>query len=112
LRGDQDLVVLDEPSSGLDAEAEYQIHQSLQAGRSGVTVLISHRLNTIRTAGQILVMQDGAIIERGSHDELIGLGHTYARMFRYQAAGYSSVPVASNSRVAEAEPAVAGSHRG
>ncbi len=108
LRGDRDLVILDEPSSGLDAEAEHQIHQGLQADRNGITMLISHRLNTIRAASQILVIGDGTIIERGDHEDLIGLGGTYARMFEYQAAGYTSVPVAANRR-SRAEPTAAAS---
>src|ERR1022692_4415575 len=61
LRADRDLLILDEPSSGLDPEAEHQIHASLQTDRrSHATVLISHRLNSVRDADHIVVLADGA----------------------------------------------------
>ena len=66
LRGGRDLVILDEPSSGLDAEAEYEIHSSLRAHRDGrTTMLISHRLNTVRDADNIVVLADGLVAEAG-----------------------------------------------
>ena len=68
--------ILDEPSSGLDAEAEHQMHGSLRADRRGrTTVLISHRLNTVRDADQIVVLADGVIAEQGSHDALMAARH-------------------------------------
>jgi ATP-binding cassette subfamily B protein len=89
MRGDADLLVLDEPSSGLDAEAEHQIHQRLQEHRRGRTsFLVSHRLNTVREADQILVLDHGRITEQGTHDQLMGSGGSYARLFALQAAGY------------------------
>jgi ATP-binding cassette subfamily B protein len=91
LRGDRDLVILDEPSSGLDAEAEYEIHHDLRRVREGrTTVLISHRLNTVRDADTIVVLADGTVIEQGSHRELVDRAGTYARLFRLQAAGYQT----------------------
>jgi ATP-binding cassette, subfamily B, bacterial len=93
LRGGRDLMILDEPSSGLDPEAERMIHTTLAATRTGrASVLISHRLNAIRDAGHILVLSDGVIREQGDHDTLMARHGLYARLFTMQAQGYSAVP--------------------
>jgi ATP-binding cassette, subfamily B, bacterial len=98
LRGGRDLLILDEPSSGLDAEAEHQIHASLAGERDGrSTVLISHRLNTIRDAEHIVVLSDGVISEQGNHDVLIARSGIYARLFALQARGYSAEPAITGS---------------
>lgn len=90
-RGERDLMILDEPSSGLDAEAEHEIHASLAAGRrSCATVLISHRLNTIRDADHIVVLSDGVVSEQGDHSGLIARSGIYARLFSLQARGYAA----------------------
>ncbi|MFC5831454.1 ABC transporter ATP-binding protein [Nonomuraea insulae] len=90
LRRDRDLVILDEPSAGLDAEAEHEVHTRLRELRAGRTsLLISHRLGTIRDADHIVVLADGVIVEQGTHHELIAMGDAYARMFTLQAAGYA-----------------------
>ncbi|SDS88170.1 ABC transporter ATP-binding protein [Actinoplanes derwentensis] len=84
-----DLLILDEPSAGLDAEAEHQVHERLRDHRRGRTsLLISHRMSTIRQADTIVVLGAGAVVERGGHDELITAGGEYARLFALQAAGY------------------------
>ncbi|MFG3552162.1 ABC transporter ATP-binding protein [Streptomyces sp. NPDC047725] len=89
LRDRCDLMVLDEPSAGLDAQAEHEIHTSLREHRAARTsVLISHRLGAVREADVIAVLKDGKITERGEHEELIAMQGEYARMFRLQAAGY------------------------
>jgi ATP-binding cassette, subfamily B, bacterial len=89
MRSDVDLMILDEPSSGLDAEAEYKIHQALRSCRVGKSsLLISHRLNALRDADRILVLADGAVSESGSHDELIAAGGQYASLFAIQSEGY------------------------
>ncbi|SCG59617.1 ATP-binding cassette, subfamily B [Micromonospora echinaurantiaca] len=89
LRADRDLLVLDEPSSGLDAEAEHDLHARLRRLRAGRTsLLISHRLNAVRDADSIVVLADGRIAEHGGHDELLAAGGGYARLFTLQARGY------------------------
>jgi ATP-binding cassette subfamily B protein len=95
VRGRRELLILDEPSSGLDAEAEHRIHQRLATMREGgAAVLISHRLNAVRMADQIVVLSGGAIVESGTHDELVAADGAYARLFRLQSAGYVTVRAA------------------
>ncbi|MEV0157539.1 ABC transporter ATP-binding protein [Micromonospora sp. NPDC050686] len=89
LRGQRDLLVLDEPSAGLDARAEHDIHRRLRSlGGSGAAVLISHRLNALRLADRIVVLEGGRIVEDGDHDSLLAADGAYAQLFRLQAAGY------------------------
>lgn len=77
LRDRRDLMILDEPSSGLDAEAETEIHSSLKRHRSGRTsLLISHRLGAVREADAIAVLREGRIAELGSHDALMAAGES------------------------------------
>ncbi|MGS2644340.1 ATP-binding cassette domain-containing protein [Streptosporangium sp. LJ11] len=92
LRTGHDLMILDEPSSGLDAEAEYEIHRRLRQRRTGRTnVLISHRLNTVRDADLLVVLDEGTVVEHGTHEELVARGGTYADLFSMQAEGYLEV---------------------
>ncbi|MGB2570723.1 ABC transporter ATP-binding protein [Micromonospora citrea] len=89
LRAEVDLLVLDEPSSGLDAEAEHDLHTRLRELRRGRTgLLISHRLNAVREADLIVVLADGRVTERGDHHELLAACGDYARLFTLQAHGY------------------------
>ncbi|MEV0196003.1 BTAD domain-containing putative transcriptional regulator [Nonomuraea sp. NPDC050691] len=89
LRRDRDLMILDEPSSGLDPEAEHEVHRRLAELRSGRTsVVVSHRLGAVRDAERIVVLADGVVIETGTHASLLAVGGTYARLFDRQAAGY------------------------
>ena len=93
LRDDRDLMILDEPSAGLDAEAEHDIHTRLGRLRRGRTnVLITHRLGAVRDADLIVVLADGEIAEQGTHDALLAAGGVYARIFTLQAAGYAETP--------------------
>jgi ATP-binding cassette subfamily B protein len=94
MRTGRDLLILDEPSSGLDAEAEHDVHSRLRRLRDGRTsVLVSHRLNTVRGADRIVVLSGGRVVEAGDHDALMAVDGEYARLFRLQARGYAgSVP--------------------
>ncbi|MEX2148842.1 MAG: ABC transporter ATP-binding protein [Steroidobacteraceae bacterium] len=89
MRSQADILVLDEPTAAMDAAAEatvYEHFRSLTAGR--IAILISHRFSTVRMADQIVVLQEGRIIERGSHDALMQTNGLYARLFSLQARGY------------------------
>ena len=91
VRTDVDLLILDEPSSGLDAVAERSVHERMR-GLHGdrAVMLISHRLNAVRGADQIVVLSGGRITERGTHASLIALEGAYAELFRTQASGYET----------------------
>jgi ATP-binding cassette subfamily B protein len=93
LRDDADLLILDEPSAGLDVEAEAAIHRRFQRLREGRTsLLISHRMNTIRSADLIVVLHGGRVIEQGGHEQLMAADSRYAALFRTQASGYQLAP--------------------
>ena len=80
------ILILDEATSNLDTETEALIQKSLAALTEGrTTFVIAHRLSTIRKANQILVIEDGRIAEKGTHDELIAKEGRYYNLFTYQA---------------------------
>lgn len=86
---DAPLVVLDEPSAALDPRAEYDLFSSLRDSLRGRTALvISHRFSTVRNADRIYVLDQGRIVEAGSHDELMAHGGVYAELFTLQASAY------------------------
>ncbi|MFJ3495527.1 ABC transporter ATP-binding protein [Streptomyces sp. NPDC086091] len=90
VRERRDLLILDEPSSGLDAEAEYEIHTRIREFQHGRTsLLISHRLGSLREADRIVVLSEGRIVEEGDHGTLMARGGEYARLFTLQASGYT-----------------------
>jgi len=92
LRDERDLLILDEPSSGLDAEAEYEIHHTLRAyRRTRTSLLISHRLGAIRDADMLVVLEQGVVAEQGTHAELVAAGGIYATLFSMQAANYQQL---------------------
>ena len=85
------FVILDEPSANLDPVAEYQLNRAmLEAARDKTVIFISHRLSTTVQADKIYVMEQGRIIESGSHSELMAADGTYAYMFRLQAEKYKN----------------------
>ena len=86
---DAQLLILDEPTSALDARAEHEVFlrfAELIHGKSAV--LISHRFSTVRMADRILFLENGTLLELGSHEELIAKGGKYAELFDLQAQGY------------------------
>ncbi|RIQ20611.1 ABC transporter ATP-binding protein [Jiangella rhizosphaerae] len=79
------IVVLDEATAHLDSESEAAVQRALETALAGRTSLvIAHRLSTVRDADQILVVDDGRIVERGTHDELLAAGGAYADLYRTQ----------------------------
>lgn len=94
MRRGRDLMILDEPSSGLDAVAEREVHDRLRELRAGSTsVLVSHRLSAVRRADRIVVVQDGRVLESGDHASLTASPDgVYAGLFRTQAEGYREDP--------------------
>jgi ATP-binding cassette subfamily B protein len=89
MRKDAEIVVLDEPTASMDAEAEVRIFERFrELTDDKIAIVISHRFSTVRMADQIIVLDKGQIIERGSHDALVALGGRYATLFNLQAQGY------------------------
>jgi ATP-binding cassette subfamily B protein len=86
---DAQVLILDEPTAALDARAEYEVFQrfaELTKGKSAV--LISHRFSTARLADRILVLENGTLLESGTHQELVKADGRYAELFKLQAKGY------------------------
>ena len=79
------LVILDEATAHLDSENEQLVHAALQTALKGRTsIVIAHRLSTVRDADQILVLEKGAIVERGTHDQLVSQGGLYSELYNRQ----------------------------
>ncbi|WP_339867197.1 ABC transporter ATP-binding protein [Pseudohongiella nitratireducens] len=89
MREDADVLILDEPTAAMDARAEAEIFAHFRELTSNrMSIIISHRFSTVRIADQILVMDQGVVLERGDHDSLLAQNGQYARLFRLQAKGY------------------------
>lgn len=89
---DAGLIILDEPSSALDPIAEYQLnHSMIDAAQNKTVIFISHRLSTTRLADRIIMLEEGRIVEEGTHDELLMQNGRYAKMWRAQAGQYIAV---------------------
>jgi ATP-binding cassette subfamily B protein len=89
---DAPIKVFDEPSSALDPIAEYELYESILRDSRGKTMIfISHRLSSVRNADMILMLENGEIIERGTHKELMELNGAYADMYSKQAKNYLAV---------------------
>ncbi|MEM9335405.1 MAG: ABC transporter ATP-binding protein, partial [Pseudomonadota bacterium] len=89
MRSDADILVLDEPTAAMDAASEASIFEHFRSMSSDkMTILISHRFSTVRAADQIIVIQDGRIVERGNHESLMTEDGQYAQLFNLQRKGY------------------------
>lgn len=87
---DADILIMDEPSSALDPIAEYQLNKAMHDAAVGKTVFyISHRLSTTRDADRIIMLEQGRIIESGTHDALLQANGKYAAMWHAQAGKYA-----------------------
>jgi len=93
LLSDPPILVLDEATSALDTESERVIQQAIERLLEGRTVfVIAHRLSTVHRADQILVMDAGRVVERGTHDELMAQAGFYRRLYELQLADVVTVP--------------------
>ncbi|MGP9499771.1 ABC transporter ATP-binding protein [Halomonas sp. AOP43-D1-4] len=89
MREEADILVLDEPTAAMDAAAEADVFTRFrQHSHNKMTILISHRFSTVRNADLILVIDQGEIIERGTHEALLAINGRYAHLFHLQAKGY------------------------
>ena len=89
MREDADILVLDEPTAAMDAAAEAEVFEHFRSlmGQK-IAIVISHRFSTVRMADEILVLDQGHIVERGSHDALMQHDGVYSKLFTLQARGY------------------------
>lgn len=95
---DYDVAILDEPSSALDPIAEYNMYQNLiEATKDKTVIYISHRLSSAVLSDNIFVLENGTIIESGSHSELMARNGKYSEMFTLQASSYNREEVAENA---------------
>ena len=79
------ILLLDEATSALDNMTEMQVQSALSELSEGrTTIVVAHRLSTVKNADEILVITDGEITERGTHEDLVSLGGLYAELYRYQ----------------------------
>ncbi len=88
---DADILIMDEPSSALDPLAEYELNKAMESAASGKTVFyISHRLSTTRDADRIIMLENGHIVEEGTHESLLKMDGKYAQMWKVQAGRYET----------------------
>jgi len=103
---DPDVLILDEATSHVDNETEVLIQQSLEAlTAERTTFAIAHRLSTVRDADQILVMDDGHVVEQGDHEALLARDGLYANLWSVQVGEVDALPEEFIERTAERERA-------
>jgi len=86
------IKVFDEPSSALDPIAEYELYNSIMKdGQNRTMIFISHRLSSVKNADRVFMLENGRIIEEGSHKELMKKDGSYAAMYKKQAMNYLAV---------------------
>ena len=79
------ILILDEATSALDNMTEMQVQAALsELSKGRTTIVVAHRLSTVKTADEILVVENGAVTERGTHNQLVENGGLYAELYRYQ----------------------------
>jgi len=86
---DADLLILDEPTASLDVRLEHELYEHFaDLSRGRTTLLVSHRFSTVRMAERIVLLEEGRVVEDGSHGELMAAGRRYAELFEIQASHY------------------------
>jgi ATP-binding cassette subfamily B protein len=103
VRGGAGLLILDEPTANLDVRAETELFERfLEVTRGVTTILVSHRLSSVRRADRIVVIDEGRVVEDGSHDALMAAGGRYAAMFRLQAERFATAAAGMGEETAHA----------
>ncbi|PYV21840.1 MAG: ABC transporter ATP-binding protein [Acidobacteria bacterium] len=98
------ILILDEPTSGLDAAAERTVMDALERASTGrTTLIIAHRLSTVRLADRIIVLEHGRLVEEGTHAELLRCNGKYARFYKFQVAGRGETALLATGQTVPSE---------